>query len=159
MGGLASALLAGTLLALLLPTAVGVGLGLSIYAVAAGALLPLAVAEGLDAVPAQAGRAASILGAVQLTVGAGASSLVESGLDFGAVALAAAALTALSAWAGVILSFCQSLRLAALAEVGCRFGWTPRSERVRRSELGGDVRSDGCPHRRVLEGLAPPERF
>ena len=116
MGGLASALLAGTLLALLLPTAVGVGLGLSIYAVAAGALLPLAVAEGLDAVPAQAGRAASILGAMQLTVGAGASSLVESGLEFGAVALAAAVLTALSAWAGVVLSCGPSLRPAALVK-------------------------------------------
>ncbi len=90
-------LLAGVLLALGVPTMAGIGIGLVLYALASGALLPLAIAEGLDAVPAHAGRAASILGAVQLGAGAAASSLVAGGVPFAVVAAPAAVGTAVSA--------------------------------------------------------------
>lgn len=96
-----AALLLGTLVAVAVPGALGVGIGFGIYAMATGSLLPLSVAEGLDAVPSRAGRAASILGAVQLGVGAAASSLVEVGFEFGTVAATAAAVTAVCAAAGL----------------------------------------------------------
>jgi DHA1 family bicyclomycin/chloramphenicol resistance-like MFS transporter len=99
MATAAALLLGGLLLAVLSEATLGVGLGLLSYALATGALLPLSVTEGLDAVPAYAGRAASILGAVQLGAGAAAASLVSAGVGFGLVACVAAAMTALSAFA------------------------------------------------------------
>jgi len=89
-------LLAATLLAVLGTGPFALSAGLALYALAAGALLPLTVAEGLEAAPGSAGRAASVLGAVQLGAGAAASSLVEAGVAFSEVAAGAAVLGAMA---------------------------------------------------------------